>query len=203
MRRNFLQIVLFAISALLIVALMPSSTGAAPGQATAEATGEASPEAPPSAKAAPLKWPLTPATAAQVNEVRACKIEDLSKERYPESMPIEKLRAAYEPETACDWAVLAAAYGSRKAESDAPPPAQGVAAFQTTISKNPAFAFTLPMLQSYFGVRGLVDVPPFASKIIANPDVTYNWSGLGDAVKFSYVVSRTSAGKFMVKGQSG
>src|SRR5215208_554197 len=59
------------------------------------------------------------------------------------------------------------------------------------------------MLQGYFGVRGLVDVPPFASKKITSLDVSYSWSGLGDPVKFSYVVSRTSAGKFAVKGQSG
>src|SRR5258706_12655029 len=105
MRRISIQIGLFAISVLLVVVLMPSSTGAAPGKATATATAEVPPRV---AKVAPLKWPLTPATSQQVDEARACKIDELSKERYPERMPIEKLQAAFTPKSTCDCAVLAA-----------------------------------------------------------------------------------------------
>ena len=65
----------------------------------------------------PANWSMTALTGAEIEEVSQCQIEVLAAERYPndqlKSVSIDELPDAYSPKSACDWAVLAAAYIER------------------------------------------------------------------------------------------
>ena len=143
----------------------------------------------------PANWPIAPLTAAPIEEVSRCRIEQLAAERYPndnlKSVNINELPDAYSPKSACDWAVLAMAYAERISENDTPPePAKE--AFLEAISRNYGFAVTVPLVYTYFGEVSLVKAPPFVKQEITAVKIDYTWIGLGlsrGLEEFSYSVS--------------
>ena len=138
----------------------------------------------------PAKWPIAPLTAAQIEEVSKCQVEELAAERYPDNILIAELPDAFSPVSACDWAVLAMAYAERSWEEETlPEPAKE--AFLEAISHNYGFAVTTPLVYRYFGEVSLVEAPPFAKQQITAVKIDYTWVGLagaGEPDKFSYSV---------------
>lgn len=132
----------------------------------------------------PAKWPIAPLTAAQIEEVSKCHLEELAAERYPDNILIAELPDAYSPVSACDWAVLAMAYAERSWEDDTlPEPAKE--AFIEAISRNYGFAVTVPLFYPYFGKFSLVELPPFAQQEVTAVRMDYAWVGEGDPVNYS------------------
>lgn len=138
----------------------------------------------------PSRWPITPLTAAQIEEVSKCQFEELAAKRYPDNILSAKLPDVFSPVSACDWAVLAMAYAERSSEDDTvPEPAK--AAFREAISRNYGFAVTTPLVYTYFGEFSLVEVPPFVKQEITAVKIDYTWLGLagsGEPDAFSYSV---------------
>ena len=135
----------------------------------------------------PAKWPIAPLTAAQIEEVSKCQLEELAAERYPDNILIAELSDAYSPVSACDWAVLATAYAERSWEDDTlPEPAKE--AFLETISRNYGFAVKTPLIYRYFGEVSLVEAPPLVKQEITTVEIDYTWVGLGEPEKLSYSV---------------
>ena len=138
----------------------------------------------------PAKWPIVPLTAAQIEEVSKCQLEERAGERYPDNILIAELPDAYSPVSACDWAVLATAYAERSWEEDTlPEPAKE--AFLEAISRNYGFAVKTPLVYRYFGEVSLVEAPPFVKQEITTVEIDYTWIGLagpGEPDKFSYSV---------------
>lgn len=132
----------------------------------------------------PAKWPIAPLTAAQIEEVSKCHLEELAAERYPDNILIAELPDAYSPVSACDWAVLAMAYAERSWEDDTlPEPAKE--AFIEAISRNYGFAVTVPLFYPYFGKFSLVELPPFAQQEVTAVRMDYAWVGEGAPVNYS------------------
>ena len=132
----------------------------------------------------PAKWPIAPLTAAQIEEVSKCHLEELAAERYPNNKLNAELPDAYSPVSACDWAVLATAYAKRVSDNDTlPEPAKE--AFLEAISRNYGFAVTVPLFYLYFGEFSLVELPPFARQEVTMVKMDYTWVGEGDPVNYS------------------
>lgn len=130
------------------------------------------------------KWSIAPLTAAQIEEVSNCALEELAAARYPDNILIAELPDAFSPVSACDWAVLAMAYAERSSEDDTlPEPAKE--AFLEAISRNYGFAVTTPLFYPYFGEFSLVELPPFAKQEITTVTIDYAWVGEGDPVSYS------------------
>jgi len=142
---------------------------------------------PPPATAALLAWPVARFTPAQIAEVKGCEIEKLAQARYPKSMTIDKLPAAFAPHGTCDEATFAAACGYRL-EDDKEAPPRCLEAYRTVIGANPAFAFSGQLVGAYFGKLALVAAPPPAKRPLASVDLVYEWGGLGDPVKWTVAV---------------
>ena len=136
------------------------------------------------------KWSIAPLTAAQIEEVSNCALEELAAARYPDNILIAELPDAFSPISACDWAVLAMAYAERSSEDDTlPKPAKE--AFLAAISRNYGFAVTVPLFYTYFGEVSLVAAPPFVKQEITAVKIDYTWLGLAGAGapdSFSYSV---------------
>jgi hypothetical protein len=145
-----------------------------------------------------LPWPLKPVTDVQLQEARNCNAESLANKLnvIGTKTPVPASNAA------CDWAALAVAYAKLKKEEQ-PPPDAGIAAFQQAISQNSALAFTLPLLRGYFGTQGMIDAPPFASQPIVRAEIKHTFSGIGDQVAFSFVITNADSTKPVVSGESG
>lgn len=154
----------------------------------------------PASKIKALAWPIAPATDKQIEEARVCDMHGMVDELYPESVSVDKLSSKPAPTTACGWAALAFAYSKRAGDNR--PADAGIAAFQKAISLNSALAFTLPMLSGYFGIDGLVDAPPFAKQPVVRVEASHEFSGLGERVEFSYVIT-SGDNKPQVTGKSG
>ncbi len=132
----------------------------------------------------PAKWPIAPLTAAQIEEVSNCPLEELAAERYPNDALNAELPDAYSPISACDWAVLATAYAERVSDNDTlPEPAKE--AFLEAISRNYGFAVTTPLFYPYFGEFSLIELPPFAQQEVTRVKMDYAWIGEGDPVNYS------------------
>ena len=205
-RQRFMRNALFAATIILatLILLSPSGSQLTSSAATAAATNAATVPATAEAQNAgpSLKWPVTPATEAQIDEAKACDIDNLVKTRYPNTMGVAALPTAFEPKTACDWAVLAVAYAARHADNEPVAPA-GIDAFKRAISANSALAFKLPILSGYFGTQNFVDAPPFASQPITQVEIHHTFSGLGEQIAYSYTISQANTDKPRVSGKSG
>ncbi len=132
----------------------------------------------------PAKWPIAPLTAAQIEEVSNCALEELAAERYPDGTLNAELRDAFSPVSACDWAVLATAYAERISEDD-PLSEPAKEAFLEAISRNYGFAVTVPLFYPYFGEFSLIELPPFAQQEVTRVKMDYAWIGEGDPVSYS------------------
>ena len=136
------------------------------------------------------KWSIAPLTAAQIEEVSNCALEELAAARYPDNILTAELPDAFSPVSACDWAVLAMAYAERLSDNDTlPEPAKK--AFLEAISRNYGFALTTSLFYPYFGEVSLVELPPFVKQEIMTVKIDYTWVGLagaGEPDSFSYSV---------------
>ncbi len=132
----------------------------------------------------PAKWPIAPLTAAEIEEVSNCALEELAAERYPDGTLNAELRDAFSPVSACDWAVLATAYAERISEDD-PLSEPAKEAFLEAISRNYGFAVTVPLFYPYFGEFSLIELPPFAQQEVTRVKMDYAWIGEGDPVSYS------------------
>ena len=132
----------------------------------------------------PAKWSIAPLTAAQIEEVSNCALEELAAERYPDGTLNAELRDAFSPVSACDWAVLATAYAERISADD-PLSEPAKEAFLEAISRNYGFAVTVPLFYPYFGEFSLIELPPFAQQEVTIVKMDYAWIGEGDPVSYS------------------
>ena len=135
------------------------------------------------------KWSIAPLTAAQIEEVSNCALEELAAARYPDNILIAELPDAFSPVSACDWAVLAVAYAERRSEDD-PLPEPAKEAFLEVISRNYGFAVTTPLFYPYFGEVSLVELPPFAQQEVTTVKMDYTWVGEGDSVSYSVSIEQ-------------
>ena len=120
----------------------------------------------------PLDWPVSPPNKQQIASVRACDLESLAKERYPDAVKSDDLLASYAPKSGCDWAILALAYVMRLGE-DEPLPESAKEAFTQAVSRNIAFALATPIFYWYFGTVPLVNAPAFAHREITDVRISY------------------------------
>ncbi|MCB9450857.1 MAG: hypothetical protein H6672_05425 [Anaerolineaceae bacterium] len=143
-------------------------------------------ELPPEPVTYAFSWPVAAPDAAAIDAAYACFLDSFPAERYPESLGIDELEAAFAPETACDWAVLAVAVAQRAGDGDMPE--IGKTAFATAVGENPALAFRLPLLIPYYGALPLVE-PPFADQPLVTVNIHYGWAGMGEAVSYTLLIN--------------
>jgi hypothetical protein len=141
----------------------------------------------------PMDFPPPVITQAQINEVLACNIPALVSQRYPQALPLEQLSSSYSPQSTCDWAVLATAYGDRLADDQTyadfnnPLPEVATQAYFNAINQNPAFSMDDPLL-FYFGRSDLVRPPSITSQKITFLQIDYQWEGLGSSIFYTLIV---------------
>jgi hypothetical protein len=131
----------------------------------------------------PIDWPPLPLTQAQIETVKACALEKNVNERYPEAMKVTDLETTFQPKSACDWATLAYAYAKRVKHNE-PLPESAKSAFLQTTLRNLGFALATPVFYGYFDNVKLVKALPQSQQNIRNLEITYRWSGLGNAVNY-------------------
>jgi len=140
-------------------------------------------------KALPLDWPVTPLTPEQVLAVMQCDLTNLPQQRYPESVTDQDLLGTYQPQTDCDWAILAVAYAERNGE-DQPLSEAAQHAFAQAVGGNPGFALEIPLVYYYFGAVTMVPPPAFAQQEITDAKIDYSWQGLGDDVAYTLQIDQ-------------
>lgn len=143
------------------------------------------------APAFPLAWPVLPLTRQQVAAVRACDIESLADERYPDGIATDDLRSVVVPESDCDWAALALAY-TLWLDDDEPLSDAAEDAFLQTMSRNFGFAFATPIFYRYFGSTALVEAPPATQQEITDISIKYKWVGLGEPVAYALAIQQAN-----------
>ena len=132
----------------------------------------------------PFDWPTTPLTQEQILAVKQCDVESLLKQRYPDSVASADLLETYQPQTDCDWAILAMAYANRT-DSGKPLTEAAQQAFTHALANNIGYALATPLFYKYFGAVEIVKSPVFAQQAITNVTIKYSWWGLGDKVDYS------------------
>lgn len=125
----------------------------------------------------PAEWPLPAVTGSQISEVRACDVEALSEERYPEDLPVADLEPHYLPANSCDWAVLTVAYVKRG--SDEKLSEEAITAFTRTVLQNPGFIFSLPVFYAFVDRVEVVRQPEFLQQDLTAVKIDYTWGGYG------------------------
>lgn len=125
-------------------------------------------------------WPLPMPSVWQIKEVQTCDLENGPSKRYPFFLLYEtEFPTNYLLVTACDWAILAAAFGRDLPDAEV---VSGTAlrTFYETTSRNPAFAFTPTLIWKYAGrkLNTFVKPPPFAKLPIVRMDVHYELTQL-------------------------
>jgi hypothetical protein len=125
-----------------------------------------------------LLWPVAPPTADQITDAEECALYCTMIERYPDTLTADELEEAYQPKTACDWAVLASAYAARQ-NPETLLPAEARTAFYQTIRANPAFAFRIRLFYGYFDTNPLVEAPPFAGQPVTQVVIRYTFWAVG------------------------
>jgi len=130
----------------------------------------------------PLEWGLELLTDEQINQVKDCDIENLASERYPDY--VDELIYRFEPNTSCDWAVLAFAYADR-VDEDKDLPDIAINAFAQAISENFGFVFSMPFFYRFFDAFPIVKSPPFSNQEIARVKIEYSWVGMGEPVEYT------------------
>jgi hypothetical protein len=96
----------------------------------------------------------------------------------------EDLPAAFVSKSACDWAVLATAYGKRfdSKESISEPAKR---AFAQAVHLNPGFALTQSLLFVYYDSLSLVQAPPVTKQAITAVRLQYDWTGMGEQISYT------------------
>jgi hypothetical protein len=138
----------------------------------------------------PLKGPLLPLSDEHISEVRKCDIEDLEAERYPENEPSDELMNLFDPNTSCDWAVLAYAYAVRLNDGEEVPQI-AKNAFGKAIAGNIGFALSTPLFYRYYYDNfTIVDAPNIADQEITDVQIVYTWGGMGDQIEYTIDISQ-------------
>jgi len=140
----------------------------------------------------PLAWPAASPSQQQIEEASSCYVQSLAGRRYPSDLYFWQLETKYPLETACDWAALAVAYGNHR-ESQEPIAEEGKRSFIQAYLLNPAFAFSGPLMDHYFGSIDLVEQPPFTKQPITSLVIDYQWRGLGEPSNIAYHIEITQA----------
>ncbi len=140
----------------------------------------------------PLTFPLPLPDQKQLEEARQCDIEKLITARYPESTTTSNLNAAYSPTTACDWAVLAAAYAAR-AETDETALSEGQPTWVKAVSQNTAYALSDQLFFGYASAPAGVTAPDLTSQSLTEIKIRYQWSGYGDSVQYEISMTKADA----------
>lgn len=140
----------------------------------------------------PLAWPVALPPQQQIEEARSCDVHYLAIWRYPAGLHYWQLQAAYTPESACDWAALAAAYIDHTQNQEVIPE-EGKRAFAQTILLNPAYAFSETLFYPYFSSLALVEPPPFSNQPITSLVIDYHWSGMGEPARVAYRIDIRNA----------
>jgi hypothetical protein len=126
-------------------------------------------------------------TGEQVQEARGCDLEALVTERYS-GVTTGELRKSHPLVTACDWAILSAAYVLR-AEADESALEAGQLAWANAVFQNPAYAFTEELFFGYLEASDAVAAPPFTQDPLTTVTIHYNWIGLGgDPVDYEITI---------------
>jgi hypothetical protein len=111
----------------------------------------------------PLAFPLPVPDAGQIAEARACDVHMLYTARYQE-VALDALPGVAPPQTACDWAALAFAYGFRFKPGEGKSfPEAGDRAFFTAIEGNQAMMYLGTLSQHYLLAGGVVSAPAQAA----------------------------------------
>jgi hypothetical protein len=91
-------------------------------------------------------------------------VHTLCTARYQE-VSLDALPGVAPPESSCDWAALAFAYGFRfKPGGGQAFPEAGDQAFLTAVDSNPALLYLGTLAEHYLLAGGIVETPPFASE---------------------------------------
>lgn len=136
----------------------------------------------------PLAWPVE-FSDEQIEAAQLCDVWTIIDEFYDETWQIEQLVAAYEPETACDWAELATAYVVHASEHEGPVPEAGKKAYLAAISQNPALVLLTPLLFGYLDEMPLVDPPPFADQPVVTARLDYTFGGIGYQSEYTILIT--------------
>lgn len=150
----------------------------------------------------PLIWPPGPFTTQQIADARACDVAAMYKARY-DNVAESDLLAGDPPQTACDFAVLAAAIAYRAETSDPPRPVSpaGVAAYKAAVAANPALAVRSWLVYGDFGPGSLVEPPPFTRQPVKTVMMSYSFGGIGYSGDSTVIVSEADTGHPIVTGQ--
>jgi hypothetical protein len=130
----------------------------------------------------PRAWPIEPFTEHQIQQARYCSIQYLYHSRYDDVISND-LQSAFEPQTFCDWAVLAAAFGYLVPSvpyGELPPlPDEAFHALYMTAALNPALLLRNDLARTYIGRVHLVDTIPLAEQSLVQAHFFYSYIGLG------------------------
>jgi len=137
----------------------------------------------------PIPWPMPPLTAEQIADARACDIPELHDDRYAEGLSMDDLPTVYSPVTLCDWAVLAAAYGYRAADTEEAVPASGQQAYLNAVSGNPVLALKSWLMFGDFGTGSLVEAPPIAGQPIKTVLLEYTFAGISYQADVTVIIT--------------
>lgn len=155
----------------------------------------------------PLPWPVAPFRDAQIEGARECA-ETMVNSEANESLD--------EPQTACDWTVLAAAYirervaerlqtttpesgpAARAFQLPAQPPAEAVYAFGQAVAANPALALVAsyhspPLYAAYLNALPLAEPPPQAEQPITAVDIALEQIDHVPSVQYTLHIERANS----------
>lgn len=146
----------------------------------------------------PQIWKLEPLSDEQRKEVINCDIEKLANSRYPKNEKSDDLIYLFEPNTSCDWAVLAFAY-SERVKDDESMPDIAKNAFAQAISANPGFAFSTPLFyRFFFDAFTIVSNPPLSEQETTRVQIEYKWTGIGDPVEYTVDIRQANTNPTVV-----
>lgn len=136
-----------------------------------------------------FEWEIPLPTAEQVMEARECAIEDLAEELYG---GIDDLTDISEPESACEWAALAAAHRNLIPEGEEPgDDAREV--FRQVVAQNPAFLLREEMMFVYIGMGNLVEAHPLTLQPLQSVTIHHTYSGIGSTVEYDVEISEADS----------
>lgn len=139
----------------------------------------------------PAVWPLAPLGDEQIMAVRECNVEELAESRYPVRLKIEELAGAYDLVSACDYAVLAAAYANRAQDRESLSET-AMRAYAQAVERNLGFALIMPIFSRYFAAIPLVEAPPIAEQPISGIHIDYSWWGMGITVSYTVRIEQAN-----------
>jgi hypothetical protein len=139
-----------------------------------------------------FEFPVPQPTAEQLEEALNCDLRVISQKRYPESIALADLPDEFLPETACDWAVLAATFSWRLSDSGGNTPeypSEAIEAYQTAVTTNPVLALLVGLFD-YSRIVPLVS-PPTLGEIVA-VTIHYDYGGMGNTTSWNVTITQAN-----------